>query len=222
VAETNDFDWRKDTSMMRRLLMTATAVIIPIGLLIAVDQGTAGAKMAVKATGIANCRISSGTGTLSPGLTPAGHAGGVKISFKAVLAQPCPNSSVTKPAGVTVTGGTVSGTGFYKAMAGGASSCANFDGPDVVGKITVTVAWATAGPPIADTRIVYKNNPATASGSPTDTITLLAPPGTATKSGSFTAPASNDTTQITTDLPAPPCGPGPFSTFTITGGSVLV
>lgn len=208
--------------MARRLVLATTALIIPIGLLIAVDQGEAVAKAAAKATGIANCRISSGTGTVSPGLTPAGSAGGVKINFKAVLATPCPNSAVKTPKGVTVTGGTVTGSGFYKAIASGASSCANFDGPDVVGRITVTVAWTTTGPPIAKTTIVYKNNPATASGSPTDTITLLAPPGTATKSGSFTAPATDNTTQIATDLPAPVCGPGPFSTFTITGGSVLV
>jgi hypothetical protein len=207
VAKRRIFNSRKDKTMLRRLVIAACVLIVPMGLLIAVGQGTAAAKMPTKAKGIANCRISSGTGTLSPGLTPLGSPGGVKINFTAALDNPCPNSSVTKPKGVTVTGGTVTGTGFYNSIAGGASSCTNFDGPDVVG---------------ANTKIVYKNNPATATGSPTDTITLLAPPGTALKSGSFTAPSSDNTTQLVTDLPAPPCGPGPFSTFNILGGFVLV
>jgi hypothetical protein len=222
VAKRSDFNSRKDKTMLRRLVIAACVLIVPMGLLIAVGQGTAVAKMPTKAKGIANCRISSGTGTLSPGLTPLGSPGGVKINFTAALDNPCPNSSVTKPKGVTVTGGTVTGTGFYNSIAGGASSCTNFDGPDVVGTITVTVKWTTIGPPIANTKVVYKNNPATATGSPTDTITLLAPPGTALKSGSFTAPSSDNTTQLVTDLPAPPCGPGPFSTFNILGGFVLV
>jgi hypothetical protein len=208
------------TPMVRRLVMTAAAAIVSMGLLVAADAGVSVAKGPAKAKGIANCHIASGTGNLNPGLTPAGSAGGVKINFSAVLDKQCGNSSITKPKGDTIVGGTVTGSGFYKTGFG--SSCANFDGPDVVGTITVTVKWATSGAPIANTTIVYKNNPATTSGSPTDTITLLAPPGTATKTGSFMAPATNDTTSLTTDLPAPPCGPGPFSTFNILGGNVLV
>ncbi|HEY7946551.1 MAG TPA: hypothetical protein VID75_02680 [Acidimicrobiales bacterium] len=42
------------------------------------------------------------------------------------------------------------------------------------------------------------------------------------KTWSFMAPATTNTTSIKTDLPAPPCGPGPFSTFNILGGNVLV
>jgi hypothetical protein len=216
--------------MLRRLVIVATAVIIPVGLLLVSDAGVAAAGKAPKAKGIANCPIYSGSGTLGPGLTPAGQAGGVKINFTASLTNPgvaCGNSSITKPSGVIIIGGTVTGSGFYKALAppASASSCADFDGTDVVGEITVTIVWTTSPPgAIANTTIVYKNNPATVSGLSTDTIDLLAPPGTAMKTGSFTAPVSNNTTKLVTDIPSPGalCVAGPYSTFTISGGSVLV
>ena len=102
------------------------------------------------------------------------------------------------------------------------SSCANFDGVDVVGQITVTITWNTTGTPIAATTIVYANNPGTVSGSATDTIALNAPPGTAVKSGSFNSAATPRLTQLVTNLPGPACGPGPFSTFTIVNGEVKV
>jgi len=193
-----------------------------------VGSGVAVAKGPPKAKGIANCPIFSGTGTLNPGLTPAGQPGGVKINFTASLgtaAAGCPNANIAKPKGVTLLGGTVTGSGFYNALPApaSASSCADFDGTDVVGQIAVTIAWLTSPPgAIANTTIIYKNNPATVSGLLTDTITLTAPPGTATKTGSFAAPSSLNTTEIKTDLPAPPCGPGPFSSFNIVGGNVLV
>jgi hypothetical protein len=210
-----------------QLLAPALAVLLSIGVLVA-GSGVAVAKAPPRAKGIVNCAIFSGTGTLNPGLTPTGQAGGVKINFTASLGSPaaaCPNAAIKKPKGVTLLGGTVTGSGFYQALAApaSASSCADFDGTDVVGQITVTISWLTSPPSaIANTTIVYKNNAATVSGSPTDTITLLAPPGTATKTGSFAAPSSLNTTEIKTDLPAPPCGPGPYSSFTIVGGNVLV
>jgi hypothetical protein len=214
--------------MLRKLAIMAVAVVIPLGSFLALDSSVALAAPP-NATGIANCPIYSGKGTLSPGLTPAGAAGGVKINFSATLTSPaggpCGNSSVTTPAGVKIVGGKVTGSGSYQALASpaSASSCSDFDGTDVVGTITVTIKWKTTPPAaIAKTTITYTNNPATVSGSPTDTITLLAPPGSATKAGSFTAPASNNTTTLKTNLPAPPCGPGPFSHFKITGGNVLV
>jgi hypothetical protein len=118
----------------------------------------------------------------------------------------------------------LAGTGFYNAPPAGGpgSSCANFDGPDVVGKITVTITWATTGTPIAPTTIVYASNPGTVSGSLTDTITLNAPPGTATKTGSFSSATTAALTQLVTDLPGPSCGAGPFGTFNITNGEVKV
>jgi hypothetical protein len=124
---------------------------------------------------------------------------------------------------VTIIGGTVTGSGYYKSVPGGASSCAKFDGVDVVGKIKVTIAWLTNPPgAIANTIIVYTNNPATVSGAPVDTITLQAPPGTATETGSFSSPSAGNTTALKTDLPGPACGAGPYSTFNVLGGTVLV
>ncbi len=207
----------------RRILVAAA---IPATLLVMADVAPAGA-LGPNATGIANCRIYGGHGTLSPGLTPAGSPGGVKISFTATLTSPtgapCGNANVTSPPGVRIIGGTVTGSGFYNPPSSGiGSSCANFHGPDTVGTITVRVHWATTGGPIADTVIVYHNNPNTVSGAPVDTIKLNAPPGTATKSGSFTGPPTQHTTELVTNLPAPPCGPGPFATFHISSGFVLV
>lgn len=211
--------------MVRKLVSGTAAVIVAMGLLVAATSGVASAK-APKAVGIANCPIYSGTGTLNPALD-SGAPGGVKITFTATLTPPggpapCGNSSITKPAGVTIVGGTVTGSGFYKALpAGLASSCANFHGTDVVGKIKVKIAWMTVPPgAIADTTIVYKNNPNTVSGAPQDTIKLLAPPGTAVKTGSFSAGTLN-TTALQTNIPAPPCA-APVSNFNIVGGNVLV
>ena len=207
---------------------TVIAALVSMGALVVAGSGVAVAKSPPKAKGIVNCTISSGTGTLNPGLTPGGRPGGVKINFKATVgtaSAACPNAAIAKPKGVALLGGTVTGSGYYNALAApaSASSCADFDGTDVVGQITVTIAWLTSPPgAIANTTIVYRNNPATVSGAPTDTITLDAPPGTATKTGSFAAPSSNNTVELKTDLPGPACGAGPFSTFNITGGNVLV
>jgi len=210
-----------------RFVVAATAMLTSMGVLVVTGSGVAVAKKLPHAVGIANCPIYSGSGTVNPGLTPAGSPGGVKIDFTASLTNPtggpCGNSSVTSPAGVTIDGGTVTGSGFYQPLASGASSCANFDGVDVVGKIKVTIAWLTTPPgAIANTTIVYRNNPATVSGAPVDTITLKAPPGTAIETGSFSSPSAGNTTALKTDLPGPACGAGPYSTFNILGGNVLV
>jgi hypothetical protein len=211
--------------MLRRSLLVAAAILLPGGLLVVTTPEAAWALPS--AHGIANCLIVSGNGTVSPGLTPTGSAGGVKIHFTASLTSPaagCPNSNVTSPAGDVILGGTVTGSGFYNpvpATANG-SSCANFAGPDVVGKIKVTIKWLMSGAPVANTTIVYQHNPGTVVAAPNDTITLKAPPGTAAKAGSFATPAGLNTVQLKTTLPGPGCGPGPWWTFTITGGNVLV
>ena len=101
---------------------------------------------------------------------------GVKINFTATLTDPCPNARSHQAQGSDRDRRNRHRFRVLQAMAGGASSCANFDGPYVVGKITVTVTWTTTGPPIATTPIVYKNNPATASGSP-PTPSICSPPG---------------------------------------------
>jgi hypothetical protein len=212
-------------------MSAAFATITSVGMVVAVTSG-AYAKAPGKAQGTAHCHIFSGSGTLTPGLTPSGASGGVKIHFTASLRNPtgapCADSSVTSPKGVTITGGSVTASGTYSAVpvTGHGSSCANFDGADVVTKITVTIKWTTHGPAIADTKIVYTHNPSTVSGTSTDTVTLAAPPvpGSAVKHGSFAGSSPPNTTQIATNLPSPgpPCKAGPYSTFTITGGSVSV
>jgi hypothetical protein len=211
--------------MARKILVLVSTLIIPTGLILFTGEMAASAYGPPKATGIGNCHISSGTGTLTPGLTPVGTQGKLKISFTASLIQgPCPNADVTSPPGVTIVGGTVTGSGVYKPPAGGnASACADFDGPDILGHLKVTVAWHTTGGNIAKTNINYKGNPGTVSGSPTDTITLDTPPAaTAIKTGSFASPSTTHTVQLDTNIPGPLCGSGPYSTFVITGGVVTV
>ena len=213
--------------MRRKLLTMTAALLVPMGLLVIADSGPAVAGGPPKAVGIANCNISSGSGTLTPGLTPLGAKGYVKIAFSASLtfpAAPCVNSNVTFPPGVTILGGTVTGSGIYAPPAGGnASACPNFDGPDILRHLTVSINWMTSGPPIAKTKIVYKGNAGTVSGVPTDTITLDTPPAaTATKTGSFAAPPTLHTVQSVTNIPGPVCSPVPYSNCNISGGFVTV
>jgi hypothetical protein len=199
-------------------LATGAVLLTPLA-----AAGTASA--AVHGSGKVTCFVQSGSGTLLPGLTPAGSPGGVKINFSGKLVTGQCSSAVTKPKGDQVTGGTFSGTGFYDSPPAGGpgSSCANFDGPDVVGKITVTINWTTTGVPIAPTVITYASNPGTVSGSPTDTFLFTnAPPGTATKSGSFASATTPATVKLLTDLPGPTCGAGPFTTFNISNGTIKV
>ena len=104
------------------------------------------------ATGKAICKIASGSGTVSPGLTVGGSAGGVKINFSAtmVVGGSC-GGAVTSPSGVTVLGGTLTGSGYYNPVpsTGNGSSCANFASSDIVGKIKVKINWSVTGPAIA-------------------------------------------------------------------------
>lgn len=207
---------------VRHVWMTGLAA----GALLFTPLAAAGtASAAVHASGKVTCFVQSGSGTLNPGLTPAGSSGGVKINFKGKFVPGQCSSAVTKPKGDQVTGGTFSGTGFYDSPPAGGpgSSCANFDGPDPVGQITVTINWTTTGTPIAPTTIVYANNPGTVSGSPTDTFVFNnAPPGTATKSGSFASATTPATVKLLTSLPGPTCGAGPFTSFSISNGDVNV
>ena len=215
--------------MSRKFLLLGLGVFLPLSYVTISSQAVWA--VGPNAHGSANCRVVQGAGTVTPGLTPAGSPGGVKISFHAVLG-PLPASgfcagAVTTPAGDHVTGGTVTGSGFFNPVpaTGSGSSCVNFATTDVVRTITVTIAWTTSGPPIASTKIVYAglHNTVTVTGG-LDTITLRQPPapGTAVKSGSFAFPPAGapNTTKIKTTLPGPGCGPGPWSGFTIVGGGV--
>ncbi len=212
--------------MFRKALLFTAVLVTIFGVLFVASQEAA---VAVPlATGTAVCPVTSGSGTLSPGISAAGHVGGVKITFKAVLGHPgstatCGGAVVTPP-GDHVLGGTLKGTGYYNpptATAHG-SSCVKFDGPDKVGNIKVTIAWITSGPPIGGTLITYTNNVASVAGPVNgyDTITLKAP--VATKAGSFAAGAPR-TTKLVTTIPAPGLHcVGATTAFKITSGGVSV
>ena len=207
--------------MIRRSAFVGALVAVSLGLFVAVPSDAASPNLPI-ATGKAICKISSGGGTLSPGLTVGGSPGAVKINFSAtmVVGGFC-GGTVTYPSGVTVVGGTLTGTGYYNPVpsTGNGSSCANFAGSDIVGKIVVKVNWSVTGPAIAPTKVVYKNNTGTVVGSGSDTITLNAPSGTAVKSGSFTVPANPHKLVLVTTIPGPTCGSGSYSTFSILPGS---
>jgi hypothetical protein len=207
--------------MIRRSVSFGALVAVSAGLLVALPSGAASPNLP-NATGKAICKIASGSGTLSPGLTAGGSPGGVKISFSAtmVVGGSCVGA-VTSPSGVTVLGGTLTGKGFYNPVPSTAngSSCANFAGSDIVGKIKLKVNWSVTGPAIASTKVVYTNNTGTVAGSGTDTISLNAPTGTAVKSGSFTTPANPHQLVLVTTIPGPTCGTGSYSTFSILPGS---
>jgi hypothetical protein len=151
-------------------------------------------------------------------------AGAVKISFHGSFVNNQCTSAVTQPPGDKVTGGTFTGGGWYTGSP--ADSCANFDGIDVVGQITVYITWHTTGTPITPTKIVYAKNPGTVSnpnGSPFDTIALNAPPGSAMKSGSFNSATTPRLTRLATSLVGPTCPSGPpITNFVIVGGAVKV
>ena len=208
--------------MFRRFSLVAAAVLAPTGLLILAAPQAANA--VVIGHGTALCNVIQGAGTVSPGLTPIGSPGGVKINFHATIGSPAGalcGGTVTSPAGDHVRGGSLIGSGYYNAPIPTAhgSSCSNFAGPDIVGQIKVTISWTMTGPPIANTVVVYKLNPATVAGAGVDTITLKAPGGTAVKTGSFATGLLN-TTRLKTTLPGPACGPGPWAAFGINGGNV--
>jgi hypothetical protein len=213
-------------TMFRKALLFSAVLLTIFGVLFVASQEAA---VAVPlATGTATCPVTGGSGTLSPGISAAGHIGGVKITFKAVLGHPgstilCGGTVVT-PAGDHVIGGTLVGSGYYNAPTATAhgSSCANFDGPDRVGNIKVSIAWITTGPAIGNTVITYTNNVASVTGPVNghDTITLKAP--VATKAGSFAA-GTPRTTKLVTTIPAPGVHcVGSTTAFKITGGGVAV
>ena len=208
---------------MRHSWITALAAA-PVLALLLVPAGAASAGANAPGTGQVSCPVAGGgTGTVFPGLSVAGSPGGLKINFQGSFSAGNCASAVTQPPGDQVTGGTFSGGGYYTGAM--ASSCANFHGADVVGRIAVTINWITTGAPIAPTTIVYQNNPGTVSGTTIITLTA-APPGTAMKTGSFSAPGTPRFTQLKTNLPSPgptcPAAPSMSMPFTITGGQIKV
>ena len=91
--------------MLRRTLIATAALLIPAGLVLVTAPQAAWALP--NAHGIANCQIFSGHGTVSPGLTPAGSPGGVKINFTASLTSPAagaPTGMSPRPRATTSSG----------------------------------------------------------------------------------------------------------------------
>src|SRR5215471_13870987 len=144
-----------DTMNIRRSWITALAAA-PLLALPLLPAAAASAAPLVHGSGQVTCPIKTGSGGLSPGLTPAGGTNVVKISFNGTFGNSC-ISAVTQPPGDQVTGGTFTGGGYYTGAL--ADSCANFDGGEGVGRITVTMHLRTTGAPIQATTIMDKNNP---------------------------------------------------------------
>lgn len=215
--------------MIRRTLVFAAVLTTVLGGLFVATQEAAVAAPIAKGTAI--CPVTSGSGTVHPGISAAGSIGGVKINYTAVLGNPAAGTAcggaVTFPLGVKVIGGTLTGSGYYNAPAAGAhgSSCVNFDGPDKVGVIKETIVWATIGGPIANTVVTYTGDVASTAGpiNGFDTLTLKAPFGVKAAGSSFLVPAAPITSKFVTTLPAPgvKCV-GTTVNFKITGGGVAM
>lgn len=213
----------KGATVWRKSLFIAAAILLPAGALVGVTPGLAGATPPA-AVGSVTCLIAGGSGSVHPGISPAGSIGGVKISFSGELTT-C-TSSVTFPTGVAVTGGSFKGSGDFEAptSTSNGSSCANFDGSDPVGKIKVKITWTTVGPAIARTTVTYTSEPGpiavTGPTNGSDTIRLENPYGVLSAGSSF-SPPQPDTVLFGTNLPAPGTGcVGTHTTFTIPGGGV--
>ena len=145
--------------MVRKAALVAVAVFIQAGIVVGVS-GTAWA-VPPRLIGTTNCAVFKGTGNFGPKLTVAGTSPTVKISFTGTLAG-CVGVNKRNGVGapVTITGGTVTGSGYFTGT--NASKCANFEGPppaagptDRVGRITMTVNWAVVGPAVQASNVTY-------------------------------------------------------------------
>lgn len=215
--------------MIRRTLVFAAVLTTMLGGLFLATQEAAVA--APIATGTASCPVTSGSGTVSPGLSVAGSPGSVKITYKATIGHPgstilC-GGAVTSPTGVSVIGGTVTGSGYYNPPSASAhgSACVKFDGPDKVGVIKEVIKWITIGGPIANTTVTYTGDVGSTTGPVNgfDTLTLKAPYGVKAAGSSFLVPAAPITSKFVTTLPAPGTHcVGTTTAFKITGGGVAM
>ena len=185
---------------VRKVLILLGSLSLFGSLLVLGESGTAWA--AVPATGAVACKFVPGTGTFSPPLTPTGTASVkvVKFNFTATTYSSC-GSSVTSPAGDTVTGvTTVVGSGSYKLTSGFANSCANFASADIVNKMKVKVSWIATPTAIAPTVATYVGNVGTVTPvGGLDSVTLSLPTA---KTGSFASTPTVGTTSLQTDVPA--------------------
>jgi len=145
--------------MVRKAALVAVAVFIQAGIL----AGVSGPAWAVppRLEGTTSCSVFKGTGNFGPKLTATGTGSAVKISFTGTLSG-CAGLNRRNGIGpaVTITGGTVTGSGYFTGV--NAPKCANFEGPppasgptDLVGSITVTVNWAVVGPAVQPSKVTY-------------------------------------------------------------------
>jgi len=146
--------------MTRKLAVITAVLVLQAGVVIGLD-GVAGA-VPPPLVGTVTCSSFVGTGTLSPSLTVGGGAGGIKITFKG-KATGCVGVSTRLLAPVTVSKGTVTGSGYFTGTA--ASKCANFQGlaPLLVnvGNIKMKVKWKlTNNAAVLPSKVVYSATPA--------------------------------------------------------------
>jgi hypothetical protein len=146
--------------MTRKLGIVAAVVVLQAGVVV----GLGGEAWAVPPplVGTVTCSAFVGTGTLHPKLTVAGGPGGIKITFKGT-ATGCVGVSTRLLAPVTVSSGTVTGSGYFTGIT--ASKCANFQGlaPPLVtvGNIKMKVRWTlTNGAAVQKSKVVYSASPA--------------------------------------------------------------
>jgi hypothetical protein len=193
---------------MRKSLGFTAAVVIAL-MSVTMSAGTAFA--APVASGSVGCKV-LGTGKFHPKLTLAGSPGGVKFTFKG-QSSGCSSSAMVGSTPVTVTGATITASGFWNLPSGGSgSSCASLTA-DLLGTLKIKYKW-TASTPIAPTTVTTTGGvPWTVVGSAYH-FTLPAGATITSSTGSF-APVSPQVMDLTTNI-ASPCsaGWGPYPTFT--------
>jgi len=213
--------------MNRKWIAVSAALVVSASLFVAIDAGLAGA-VTPAATGSVVCNV-TGKGSFSPGLTLAGSATPLHISFGAVTTSGCFSAAVApNSAGslspVTITGVSVTGAGTMVPLGTGllANKCAVFKASDTIGVIKVHYNWISV-PAIAPTTVTYTGGTAhIVSGTPLDKIVLPATSGTSwVGTGSFT-PSVHPLVGLKTNI-ASTCaaGWGPYVPFTINAGSLI-
>lgn len=204
-----------ETTIFRKPAAVLAVVLVEVGLVVGLS-GVAGATPAL--SGHVTCSSFVGKGTFGPKLTLAGSPGAVKITFKGKLSG-CTGGSIHYAGAIhTVTGGKVSGSGFFNGAA--ASKCANFQGVvpiDTVGTIKMKVMWKLSPPlAVAPSNVTYGSAPGTYSApvaGVTMSLQLGAVPGTQTTvAGSYAGSAVQDTVMGVT-VPVTGCPVGPAFIF---------
>ena len=205
---------------MGRRLSGVSVVVLLVATTLSVTSNV-GVAWAAKpdASGTVTCKV-TGSGTFSPKLTLAGSPGGVKFTFTA-KASKCKSNATIPGAIATITGATVTASGYWNGSGPSGSSCASLP-TDTLGTVNAKYVW-TSAPPIANTNIATSGGvPWLASGPSFKFDVTLIGASITSSSGSF-SPATSETFDLKTNI-ANPCGAGwgPYPTFNITGGSFTV